>query len=123
MSEATSPFEYASSFEQGEVSGGVRLGRIEAQYEELFSQVIEDGVITAEERAELERAADALGLERGRLQQLERALTAAYEARRRVRVLEIGAEAPAPVPTDAPRADLAPVAAATDLHVQALERR
>jgi hypothetical protein len=126
MSETTSPFEYASSFEQGEVSGGVRLGRIEAQYEELFSQVIEDGVITAEERAELERAADALGLDRGRLQQLERALTAAYEARRRVRVLEIGAEAPSPVPADAPRAtdaELAPVAPAADLHIKALERR
>src|SRR5262245_33326203 len=123
MSEATSPFEYASSFEPGEISGGVRLGRIEAQYEELFSQVIEDGVITAEERAGLERAAASLGLDRERLQQLERALTAAYEARRRVRVLEIGAEAAAPVPADAQPADTAVApSAATDLHVQALER-
>ena len=46
MSETTSPFEVASSFEAGELQGGVRLGRLEAQYEELFSEVIEDGVIT-----------------------------------------------------------------------------
>src|ERR1700679_1104919 len=91
MSEPQSPFEYASSFEAGEVQGAVRLGRLEAQYEELFSEAIEDGVITVEERARLEQAADALGLDRPRLHQLEQALTAAYEARRRVRIREIGA--------------------------------
>jgi hypothetical protein len=122
MSEPASPFEYASSFEPGEVAGGVRLGRLEAQYEELFSEAIEDGVITPDERARLERAAEALGIDRARLHQLERALTAAYEARRRVRVRELAAtpagdvpdDVPAPVAEDAPVPDDAPAAVADD---------
>jgi hypothetical protein len=119
MSEPTSPFEVAASFEAGEVQSAVRLGRLEAQYEELFSEVIEDGVITVEERARLDRAADALGLDRERLLQLEQALTAAYEARRRVRVHEIAAAPAATVPEDAP-----PVpGAAAELRAHALERR
>ena len=125
MSEPRSPFEYASSFEAGEVQGAVRLGRLEAQYEELFSEAIEDGVITVEERARLEQAAEALGLDRERLLQLEQALTAAYEGRRRVRIREIGA--PVPAAPDAPAfeatAVLAPQGAAAELRAQALERR
>jgi len=100
MSEPTSPFAHDASFEPGEAAAGVRLGRLEAQYEELFSEVIEDGVITPSERGRLTRAADALGLDHERLLQLERALTAAYEARRRVRVREIAAIAEAPVRDD-----------------------
>jgi hypothetical protein len=131
MSEPASPFEVASSFEAGAVQTGVHLGRLEAQYEELFSEVIEDGVITVEERARLEQAADALGLDRARLHQVEHALTAAYEARRRVRVREIGAPAPAPVPpdaaiTDEPTADQAspsPREAAAEMRAHALSRR
>jgi hypothetical protein len=119
--ESASPFEVSSSFEAGEVQGGVRLGRLEAQYEELFSEVIEDGVITPEERARLDRAADALGLDRARLLQLEQALAAAYEARRRVRVRELAPEATDQVPAGAPAAT-APEAAA-ELRAQAMERR
>jgi hypothetical protein len=131
MRETTSPFEVASSFEAGEVQAGVRLGRLEAQYEELFAEVIEDGVITPEERARLDRAADALGLDRARLLQLEQALTAAYESRRRVRVREVavpadaGSDGAADAPKgDAPeRASLTPLDAASELRAQALERR
>jgi len=94
MTDTLSPFAHDASFEPGEMAAGVRLGRLEAQYEELFSEVIEDGIITPEERAQLERAADALGLDKERLFQLERALTASYEARRRVRVREIAAAGP-----------------------------
>jgi hypothetical protein len=54
--------------------------------------VIEDGVITLEERARLNKSADALGLDRARLRRLEEALEAAYEARHRVRVREIADE-------------------------------
>ncbi|MFT3769664.1 MAG: hypothetical protein QM820_29865 [Minicystis sp.] len=102
MTDTTSPFALQASFEPGEVAAGVRLGRLEAQYEELFSEVIEDGIITPEERARLERAAEALGLDRQRLLQLERALTAAYEARRRVRVREIARASIAPGSARAP---------------------
>jgi hypothetical protein len=118
MSEPASPFEYGESFEPGQVSAGVHLGPLEAHYEELFAEVIEDGVITPEERTRLERAAAVLGLDRGRLQKLERALTSSYEARRKVRVHELPSDddvvtsAPplprpsaAPVPAAAPAED------------------
>ena len=48
MNDPSSPFEHSSSFEPGEASGAVRLGKFEAHYEELFAEVIEDGVITPE---------------------------------------------------------------------------
>src|SRR5580692_2714559 len=116
MTEAVS-FEHQPGFEQGELSGQVTLGKFEAHYEEIFAEVIEDGVITLEERARLERAADALGLDRVRLRKLEEALQAAYEARHHVRIREMADE-------QAPPASLvlgAPVAA--DPRVAALERR
>src|SRR6185436_17926453 len=60
--------------------------------EEIFAEVIEDGVITLEERARLDKAADALGLDRQRLRKLEDALQAAYEARHQVRIREMADE-------------------------------
>jgi hypothetical protein len=119
MVDSTSPFAHDASFEPGQVAAGVRLGPLEARYEELFSEVIEDGVITIEERARLERAADELGLDGERLLSLERALTAAYEARRRVRVREIGAP---PAAVDA-LAATEPDGQAVDGRVEALTRR
>jgi hypothetical protein len=91
-------FEHEGTFEKGEVTGNLRLGKFEVHYEEIFAEVIEDGVITLEERARLDKAADALGLDRQRLRKLEEALQAAYEARHHVRVREIGDEvAPASI--------------------------
>ncbi|APR87454.1 TPR domain protein [Minicystis rosea] len=120
MTDSTSPFALQDSFEPGEVAAGVRLGRLEAQYEELFSEVIEDGIITPEERAQLERAAESLGLDRDRLHQLERALTAAYETRRRVRVREI---APAEVAaSEAAKTAPAGEPSAADARVEVLTR-
>jgi len=46
---------------KGELTGNLRLGKFEVHYEEIFAEVIEDGVITVEERARLDKAADALG--------------------------------------------------------------
>ena len=43
-------FEHSLRFERGEVTGEVRLGKLEAMYEELYAEVIDDGVITQEER-------------------------------------------------------------------------
>src|ERR1044071_9817502 len=91
-------FEHEDKFEQGELSGALRLGKFEVHYEEIFAEVIEDGVITLEERARLDKAADALGLDRQRLRKLEEALQTAYEPRHHVRVREIGDEvAPASI--------------------------
>lgn len=96
----TSTFEHAASFTAGEISGALGLGPLEAQYQELFAEVLEDGVITAEERARLEKAADNLGLDRQRLLRLEQAMVAAYQTRHRVRIVEHYEE---------PAASLAPV--------------
>jgi hypothetical protein len=114
MTSEDSSFEHARSFEAGEVSGNVQLGRLEGYYEELFAEVIDDGVITAEERARLDRMADSLGLDRLRLRGLEQALQAAYETRHRTTIREeIGA----------PPTSLNPIEPATDTRSMALERR
>jgi hypothetical protein len=91
-------FEHETTFEKGELTGNLRLGKFEVHYEEIFAEVIEDGVITLEERARLDKAADALGLDRQRLRKLEEALQAAYEARHHVRVREMADEDDAPPP-------------------------
>jgi hypothetical protein len=114
MTQAETSFEHARGFEAGEVSGNVQLGRLEGYYEELFAEVIEDGIITSEERARLDRMADSLGLDRSRLRRLEQALQAAYEARHRVTIREEIA---------APPMSLSPIEPATDARSLALERR
>ena len=81
-------FQHAASFAAAEVAGGFGLGPLETQYEELFAEVLEDGIITAEERARLERAAANLGIDRERLFRLEQAMVAAYQTRHRVRIVE-----------------------------------
>jgi len=89
-------FEHEDKFDKGELSGALRLGKFEVHYEELFAEVIEDGVITLEERTRLDKAADAMGLDRQRLHKLEEALQAAYEARHNVRIRDEADEEPAP---------------------------
>jgi hypothetical protein len=109
-----------SGFEAGEVSGNVQLGRLESYYEELFAEVIEDGIITADERARLDRMADSLGLDRARLRRLEQALQAAYERQHRVVIREEADSSEAHAHT---RASLTPIEPATDMRTLALERR
>lgn len=87
-SESEGAFEHGNDFSRGEVAGGFSLGPLESQYEELFAEVLEDGVITSEERARLEKAAENLGLDRQRLLRLEQAMVASYETKNRVRVIE-----------------------------------
>jgi hypothetical protein len=116
-------FEHADDFEQGEQAAQVRLGKFEAHYEEIFAEVIEDGIITPEERARLHKAADALGLDRVRLKSLEDALQAAYEARHNVRVREVSdedEEAPKSIVLS-PHAAADPRVAALELKVRSLE--
>ncbi len=108
-------FSHAQSFEQGELSGNVRLGKFEAQYEELFAVAYEDGIITVEERAQLNKAADALGLDRQRVLLLEKALSAAWQVRHRAPVEHHEVEAPA--------TSLRPLAIEGDPQVKALRRR
>ena len=116
-------FEHAEGFEQGELAGQVKLGKFEAHYEEIFAEVIEDGVITAEERARLHKAADALGLDRERLKRLEVALQAAYEARHNVRIRdESDEDEPAPASIVlSPHAARDPRIAALEMKVRDLE--
>ena len=93
-------FEFAQGFVPGEISGALGLGPLEQQYEELFAEVLADGIITADERMRLEKAADNMGLDRQRLLRLEKAIMAAYETHHRVRVIEHYEE---------PAASLAPI--------------
>ncbi len=93
-------FDFAQGFVPGEISGALGLGPLEQQYEELFAEVLADGIITAEERQRLEKAADNLGLDRQRLLRLEKAIMAAYETHHRVRIVEHYEE---------PAASLAPI--------------
>ncbi len=81
-------FDLGATFLPGEISGSLGLGPLEAQYEELFADVLADGVITAEERARLEKAADNMGLDRTRLLRLEQAMMAAYHQRHKVEIIE-----------------------------------
>lgn len=115
-------FEHSASFDAGQVGGHVHVGRFEAAYEQLFAEVLEDGVITAEERARLERAASDLGLDRARIEELERALTAAFEIRHRVPVRRADAPAPAPE-TLAEGAEADPRIAALQKRIALLEAR
>ena len=119
MSDQTATFEHGEDFDAGEVSGNVRLGKFESYYEALFAEVIEDGIITQQERARLDKAADTLGLDRSRLRRLEEALQAAYEARHKVRIQEIEGW----TLEEEPRASLVPLEPATDQRTLALERR
>ncbi len=82
-------FEHRVSFEPGEMTANVRLGKLEMMYEELFAEVIEDGIITQEERQKLDKMAESLGLDKGRLHSLEQALQSAYEARHQVIIKEL----------------------------------
>jgi len=116
MSEQFVPFEHGDAFEQGEVTGSVHLGKLETVYEELYADVIEDGIITTEERAQLDRMADKLGLDRMRLRKLEDALQASYEAKHQIRIREVGDEA-------APEASIMVLEPATDQRTLALQRR
>lgn len=117
MNDADTTFEHSQRFELGEVAGNVRLGKLEAMYEELFAEVIEDGIITQEERAQLDKMADNLGLDKARLRRLEQALQAAYEARHRVVIKDLSFD------DSPPPATIAPLEPATDHRTLALERR
>jgi hypothetical protein len=127
--EGGSEFEHIASFDPGETAANVRLGKLEMMYEELFAEVIEDGIITQEERAQLDKMADSLGLDKARLRKLEEALSAAYEARHQVIIKEMyESEAD----KEGPRASLqitpqvlkqVPEAAALQQRIALLERR
>ncbi|HEU4580682.1 MAG TPA: hypothetical protein VFS67_20635 [Polyangiaceae bacterium] len=81
-------FDVRAGFDAGQVGGGLELGPYAEQYRELFADVLGDGVITAEERERLTRVARNLGMDPHALEQLERAMIAAYEAHHRVAVVE-----------------------------------
>jgi len=83
-------FEHDAAFRQGELSGNLELGEVEARYEQLFAEAIEDGIITTEERTRLAEAAESMGLDARKLEQLEQAMQASYLQRHGRGVLELG---------------------------------
>lgn len=88
MPELDNAFQHADGFVPSAEQHGLELGALELAYQELFADVLADGVITTEERMVLERAAARMGLDRERLSKLERAMMAAYEVHHRVRIVE-----------------------------------
>lgn len=98
-------FVLGDGFVAGQALAGIDLGPLGEQYQELFAEALADGVITAEERERLEKAADNLGIDRMKLHQLEQAMIAAHEANHRVKVIEKWEE-------EAPRS-LSPIQVAT----------
>ncbi|HVJ89142.1 MAG TPA: hypothetical protein VM580_05010 [Labilithrix sp.] len=117
MNETEATFTHGASFEVGEIAGNMRHGKLEGMYEELFAEVIEDGIITQEERNRLDKMADNLGLDRGRLRKLEQALQAAYEARHRIVIKDLS------FTDEPPPATIMPLEVPTDQRTLALERR
>jgi golgin subfamily B member 1 len=81
-------FVLGEAFVADAVLAGIDLGPLGLQYQELFAEALADGVITAEERERLEKAADNLGIDRMKLHQLEQAMIARHEASHRVKVVE-----------------------------------
>lgn len=81
-------FEHDESFQRAEASGHLQLDRYETAYQELYTEALEDGVITHEERERLDRAADSLGLDASRLEALEQAMRGAYETHHGFNVLD-----------------------------------
>lgn len=113
-------FEHSESFQAGEVSGNLQLTEYEIAYQRLFAEAIEDGVITADERSRLAKAAESLGLDRGRIEQLELALKASYEAHHGLAVVHAdGQEEVLPL---GPRGDEL-TDESVDEHTRALQRR
>src|SRR6187549_2169216 len=92
-------FDVRAGFDAGQVGGGLDLGPYAAHYRELFADVLDDGVITAEERERLDRVAKNLGIDASKLAQLERAMISAYEAHHRVSVVEPWQAGASPTPT------------------------
>lgn len=101
-------FEHDESFEAAEATGHLQLDRYEAVYQQLFSEALEDGVITADERKRLEAAANELGLDTSRLDTLEKALRAAFESHHGVSVLDTGRMFTPKITMNAPAPDVVP---------------
>lgn len=86
LQENAGSFELTRGFDKGTLAGSLDLGPFAAQYGELFQHALEDGVITTEEREQLDKAADNLGISPAQLRELERAMVNAYETHHRVKV-------------------------------------
>jgi hypothetical protein len=82
-----SSFVHNSEFQAAAPQAGLSLGPLEREYQVLFAEALQDGVITSDERARLDSAANQLGLNPERLARLEDAMTAAFETHHRVRVV------------------------------------
>jgi hypothetical protein len=81
-------FQHAPSFRGGAASGGLGLEAHEEHYQQLLAEVMQDGVITTEERARLDEASLGMHLDPARVRELEQALRGAYERHHGVIVRE-----------------------------------
>ena len=110
-----------SNFDPAQSPMGVELSDTEAKYAELFSEVIWDGIITTDEREQLSTAAKVFELPPERVVAIEQALTAAYEARHQIRIVDGSAETAAGATPE--QEVIAPLSTSNDPRLQALQRR
>ncbi len=107
----------AASFDPRDDPAGATVSDHEAKYADLFAEVIWDGVITPDKRKRLDTAAGVFGLSPTRAGQIEQALSIAHEASHQVAIVEQATE------SDKPPETVAPLAAAKDPRLLALQRR
>lgn len=100
-------FDEPPRFSETDDTGSFLPGYFEAQYEALFAETLNKGPITAARRERLDLAASALGFAPERVERLEAALLAAYEAKSAITATEIewgdtwtGSPLPTPVPPE-----------------------
>ena len=109
MTEIDVTFEHEDTFTAAATTGNVRLGQLESLYEELFADVIADGIITARRaRAPRQDGRQPRPRSRSAARRLEQALQAAYEARHHVVIRDLADEAPA-APRRSPRSSRRPI--------------
>ncbi len=110
-------------FERAAVPGGVDVADAEARYADLFAEIIWDGTITADKRQRLQNAAQTFQLPQARVEQIERSLLAAHQARYQYTIVEeetndlLGGE------DTFERPSVAPFAAAEEPGLRALQKR
>ncbi len=107
----------AARFDPRDDPAGATVSDQEAKYANLYAEVIWDGVITPDKRQRLDTAAKVFGLSASRAGQIEQSLSIAHQTSTQVPIVEQVVESEKPPET------IAPLAAAKDPRLQALQRR
>jgi hypothetical protein len=110
------PFRHDErTFDAAAEPGGVEIREVEARYAALFSELLAEGAIDDDGRAQLAMASRTLGIAPERARRIEEALTMAAQARRQLEADEAAERTS--------EYDVEPIAQSEDPGVGALQRR